>query len=65
MDWQKRTKQSDSVLTVRLRVVQINRVALTVDRLTQWRCNAQAVCGFAAEALGIRNAVKQTDETGL
>lgn len=32
----------------------INRVAVSTDRLTQWRCDAHAVCGFVAGSLGLR-----------
>ena len=43
----------------------INRVTVSVDRLTQWQCSSQAVCGFVADAVGIRNAVKQGSDEGL
>lgn len=43
----------------------INRVAISLDRLMQWRCSVQAVCGFVAEAVGIRNAVKPGSDAGL
>ncbi|MBK6323535.1 MAG: hypothetical protein IPF38_15625 [Burkholderiales bacterium] len=43
----------------------INRVAVPLDRLTQWRCSVQAVCGFVAESAGIRNAVKPGSDTNL
>lgn len=43
----------------------INRVSVSVDRLTQWQCSAQAVCGFVADAAGIRSAVKKTDNASL
>src|SRR5689334_5174957 len=33
----------------------INRVPVSSDRLTQWRCNAEAVCRFIAESLGLRH----------
>jgi hypothetical protein len=43
----------------------INRVAISLDRLTQWRCNVQAVCVFVAESVGIRNAVKPGIDAGV
>ena len=43
----------------------INRVAVSLDRLTQWRCSVQAVCGFLAESVGIRNAVKPGSDANL
>jgi hypothetical protein len=32
----------------------INRVHVSAERLTQWRCDAEAVCGFVAKSLGLR-----------
>ena len=32
----------------------INRVAVSADRLTQWRCSAEMVCNFIATALGLK-----------
>jgi len=43
----------------------INRVSVPLDRLTQWQCNVQAVCGFVVDAVGIRSVTKQTDDAGL
>jgi hypothetical protein len=43
----------------------INRVPVSLDRLTQWQCSAQSVCGFVADAVGVRSAVKQTDDASL
>ena len=43
----------------------INRVAVSLDSLTQWRCSAQAVCGFVAESAGIHNAVKPGSDAGV
>lgn len=43
----------------------INRVAVSLERLTQWRCSAQAVCGFVAESSGIRNAFKPGSDSGV
>jgi hypothetical protein len=34
----------------------INRVPVSADLLTQWRCNAEAVCGFIAKSLGLRRS---------
>lgn len=33
-----------------------NRVPVPLDRLTQWQCSTQAVCGFVAYAAGVRSA---------
>jgi len=32
----------------------INRVPIGAERLTQWRCHMDAVCGFVAQSLGLR-----------
>jgi hypothetical protein len=34
----------------------INRVPVSVERLMQWRCDANAVRGFIAESLGLRRS---------
>jgi hypothetical protein len=34
----------------------INRVAVAAERLTQWQCDTDAVCGFAAQSLGLRRS---------
>ncbi len=34
----------------------INRVSVSADRLMQWRCDADAVCGFIAASLGLRRS---------
>ena len=34
----------------------INRVPVSVDRLTQWQCSADAVAGFVADELGLRRS---------
>lgn len=34
----------------------INRVPVSTERLTQWRCNAEAVCGFVAKSLELRRS---------
>jgi len=36
----------------------INRVAVAAERLTQWRCDTDALCGFAAQSLGLRRSDK-------
>jgi hypothetical protein len=35
-----------------------NRVAVAAERLTQWRCGTDAVCGFVAQSLGLRRSDK-------
>ena len=34
----------------------INRVPVSATRLRQWRCDADAVCGFIAASLGLRRS---------
>jgi hypothetical protein len=36
----------------------INRVAVPAERLRQWRCEMDALCGFAAQSLGLRRSDK-------
>jgi hypothetical protein len=43
----------------------INRVSVSADRLMQWRCDADAVCGFIAASLGLRRSDKHPAEAGL
>jgi hypothetical protein len=43
----------------------INRVAVSSQRLTQWRCDADAVCGFVARSLGLRRSDGHPVRTGL
>jgi hypothetical protein len=43
----------------------INRVRVSTDRLTQWQCNAELVCGFIAARLGLRLANRQTAKDDL
>lgn len=43
----------------------INRVAVPAARLAQWRCDAQAVCGFVAASLGLLQTTVQPSEDGL
>jgi len=37
----------------------VSRVAVSVDRLEQWRCTADAVCSFVAASLGLRQSDKR------
>ncbi len=43
----------------------VNRVPISIERLTQWQCSVNAVCGFVAATLGLRRSNKQTDSAGL
>ena len=43
----------------------INRVAVPAARLAQWRCDAQAVCGFVAASLGLVQTTVQPSDAGL
>lgn len=43
----------------------INRVAVPAARLTQWRCDVKAVCGFVAACLGLQQTTVQPSEDGL
>ncbi len=43
----------------------INRVAVPAARLAQWRCDAQAVCGFVAASLCLQQTTMQATEAGL
>ena len=45
--------------------IDINRVPVPLDRLTQWQCSAQTVCEFVANAVGVRHAIKQTVDASL
>ena len=38
----------------------INRVPVPTERLLQWQCSADLVCGFVAASLGLRRSDKQT-----
>ncbi|MEC5214456.1 hypothetical protein RCH06_003019 [Polaromonas sp. CG_9.5] len=42
-----------------------NRVPVPLDRLTQWQCSTQAVCGFVVNAVGMRSAIKQTNDADV
>jgi len=37
-----------------------NRVAVAAERLKQWRCDADALCGFAAQSFGLRRSDKRS-----
>lgn len=43
----------------------INRVPVSADRLTQWRCDAHAVVGFIAASLGLRRSEQQPNDARL
>lgn len=43
----------------------INRVPVSATRLTQWRCDADAVCGFVARSLGLRRSGQPPADSGL
>ena len=43
----------------------INRVPIPAARLALWRCDAKAVCGFAATCLSLQQTTVQPSEDGL
>lgn len=43
----------------------INRVPVSALRLTQWRCDAAAVCAFVAANLGLRRTGQHPADSGL
>lgn len=43
----------------------INRVPIPGARLAQWRCDAQAVCGFVAASVGLVQTTVQPSDAGL
>ena len=43
----------------------INRVPVLPERLTQWQCSADLLCGFVAVSLGLRRSDKQRASAGL
>lgn len=43
----------------------INRVAIPLTKLTQWKCNADAVCRFVATSLALRRSEEQTTSADL
>jgi hypothetical protein len=43
----------------------INRVPVAAERLKQWRCDADAVCGFIAASLGLRRVDRRPADASL
>ena len=43
----------------------INRVPVSTDRLTQWRCGTDFVSGFVADCLGLRRSRKRAKSAGV
>jgi len=43
----------------------INRVPVAAEKLTQWRCDANALCGFVAQSLGLRLSERPSISTEL
>jgi hypothetical protein len=43
----------------------INRVPVSAKRLMQWRCDADAVCGYIAASLGLRRSDQHPSDGGL
>jgi hypothetical protein len=43
----------------------INRVPVSAERLRQWRCDADAVCGFIAGSLGLRRTDRHPADAAL
>jgi hypothetical protein len=43
----------------------INRVPISADRLKQWRCDANAVCGFIAASLRLRRSDQHPTDAGV
>jgi len=41
----------------------INRVAISADQITQWRCDAEAVCAFIANNLSLRRSAQEPVDT--
>lgn len=65
-----RVLPSESSRTARAFVVcdkrsDINRVAISLTKLTQWQCSADAVCGFVAARIGVRRSDKQSSSVDL
>jgi len=42
-----------------------NRVPIPSERLNQWKCSADSVCGFVATSLGLRRNDRETVDDGL
>ncbi|HXZ33350.1 MAG TPA: hypothetical protein VEH30_13805 [Terriglobales bacterium] len=43
----------------------INRVPVAIERLTQWRCDTDALCRFVAESLGLRRCRDRAANGGI
>lgn len=43
----------------------INRVSVSAARLSQWRCDAEAVCTFIAASLGLRRSDQAPTDSGV
>ena len=43
----------------------INRVALTSERVNQWKCDAAAIARFVARRLGLRRSGRQANRSGM
>ncbi len=43
----------------------INRVALTSERVNQWKCDAAAIARFVARRLGLRRDGRRADRSGM
>jgi hypothetical protein len=43
----------------------LNRVSVSAERLMQWRCDADTVCGFIAASLGLRRGDQHPADAGL
>src|SRR5690606_15188462 len=42
-----------------------SRVPVPLDRLTQWQCSKQTLSGFVVNAVGMRSAIKQTNDADV
>lgn len=43
----------------------VNRVPVSAERLVQWQCTVDAVCGFIADSLALRRSGKRSVDAGL
>jgi hypothetical protein len=43
----------------------INRVGISADLITQWRCDAEAVCAFLAKSLNLRRSEQEPSDRSL
>ena len=43
----------------------LGRVPIVAERLTQWQCDTDAVCGFVAQSLGLRRSGQRSDVAGM